>query len=55
MKHTLETLLSSDSPKATDFFEGVGTGRKLYENGYVSAIETPDAKTDKAAKPAARR
>jgi len=45
VKHTLETLLSSDSPKATDFFEGVGSGRKLYENGYVSAIETPDAKT----------
>jgi ABC-type transport system substrate-binding protein len=46
VKHTLETLLTSDSPKATDFFEGVASaGRKLYENGYLTAIDTPDAKT----------
>ena len=45
VKHTLETLLGSDSPKATDYFEGVEGQRRLYENGYVAAIETPDART----------
>jgi ABC-type transport system substrate-binding protein len=45
VKHTLETLLRSNSRKAGDFFEGVTGARKLYENGYVSAVETPDPKT----------
>ena len=47
VKHTLETVLSINppSPKAGDFFEGVQGARKLYENGYVSAIDTPDART----------
>jgi peptide/nickel transport system substrate-binding protein len=45
VKYTFETLLRSDSPKATDFFEGVTAERKLYENGYVTAIDTPDERT----------
>lgn len=47
VKHTLETVLSANppSPKAGDFFEGVTGERKLYENGYVTAIDTPDART----------
>ena len=45
VKHTLETLLKSTSRKAADFFEGVSSGRKVYENGYITAIETPDART----------
>jgi len=45
VKYTLETLLRSDSPKAIDFFEGVADKHRLYENGYISAIETPDGRT----------
>ncbi len=45
VKYTLETLLKSGSRKAGDFFEGVSGERKLYSNGYVTGIETPDAKT----------
>lgn len=47
VKHTLETVLSANppSPKSGDFFEGVAGTRTLYESGYVTAIETPDART----------
>lgn len=45
VKYTLETLLRSNSPKAIDFFEGVAGEHRLYENGYVTAVETPDART----------
>lgn len=45
VKHTLETLLNSDSRKATDFFEGVTGKRTLYENGYVAGVDTPDPRT----------
>lgn len=47
VKHTLETVLSANpvSPKAGDFFEGVAGERRLYENGYITGIDTPDART----------
>lgn len=45
VKHTLETLLRTQTPKRGDFFEGVTGDPKLYENGYITAIETPNPKT----------
>jgi len=40
-KYTLDTLLSSDSAKANDFFEGSGAERRAL----VKAVETPDPLT----------
>jgi peptide/nickel transport system substrate-binding protein len=41
VKYTLDTLLSSNSRKASPFFEGSGAARKPY----ISSIETPDQQT----------
>jgi ABC-type transport system substrate-binding protein len=40
-KYTLDTLLASDSPKAGDFYEGTGAGRKPI----VKTVEAPDPLT----------